>query len=102
MNNDKINELFEKVPISISIIDYLGKIENGVGLLLSMVSGNETYEIGYWFNREGKFRIIPDDKLLKKLNLEDIYEFEYIKEFVYFIHNSLKNPDDILNEFLKE
>lgn len=92
--------MFKNAPISVSIIDYFGKIENGVGLLLSIVSNEDTYELGYWFNREGQIRLVPDDKLLKKLNLKDIYEFEYINEFIYFIHNSLKDTDKILSEFL--
>ena len=95
-----MNDIFKNAPITVSIIDYLGKIENGVGLLLSLVSDEDTYELGYWYNREGHIRLVPDNKLLKKLNIDDIYKFEYINEFIYFIHNSLKNPDKILDEFL--
>ena len=95
-----MDDIFKNAPITVSIIDYLGKIENGVGLLLSLVSEEDTYELGYWYNREGHIRLVPDNKLLKKLNIDDIYKFEYINEFIYFIHNSLKNPDKILDEFL--
>jgi hypothetical protein len=96
-----MNDIFQDAPISISIIDYLGKIENGVGLLLSLVAGDESYELGYWFNKDGHFRIVAESKLLQKLGVNDIYEFEYINEFIYFIHNSLPDPDKILNEFIK-
>ncbi len=96
-----MNEIFKDAPISVSIIDYLGKIENGVGLLLSIVIGNTSYEIGYWFNQEGLFRIVPEPKLLEKLEVEDIYQYEYINEFIYFIHNSLNDTDKILEEFIK-
>lgn len=95
-----MDDIFKNAPITVSIIDYLGKIENGVGLLLSLVSDEDTYELGYWYNREGHIRLVPDNKLLRKLNIDDIYKFEYINEFIYFIHNSLKNPDKILDEFL--
>jgi len=96
-----MDEIFKDNPISISIIDYLGKIENGVGLLLSLVVGNDTYELGYWFNKDGHFRIIPEPKLLERIGVDDIYKFEYINEFIYFIHHSLPDTDKILNEFLK-
>lgn len=96
-----MNDIFKDAPISISIIDYLGQIENGVGLLLSMVMGNSSYEIGYWFNTEGQFRIVVEPKLLEKLEIEDIYQYEYINEFIYFIHNSLPSTDKILEEFIK-
>jgi hypothetical protein len=96
-----MNDIFKDAPISVSIIDYLGKIENGVGLLLSVVIKDSPYEIGYWFNQEGLFRIVPEPRLLEKLGVEDIYQYEYINEFVYFIHNSLPDTDKILEEFMK-
>ena len=95
-----MDKIFEDAPINVSIIDYLGKIENGVGLLLSIVAGDTTYEVAYWFNRDGHFRLIPEPKLLEKLGVNDIYEFEYINELIYFIHNSLPNTDMILDEFI--
>ena len=96
-----MDDIFKNAPITISIIDYLGKVENGVGLLLSMSSEEETYELAYWYNREGLFKLVPEDRLLDKLKIKDINEFEYINEFIYFIHNSIKDPDKILDEFLK-
>lgn len=96
-----MDEIFKDTPISISIIDYLGKIEDGVGLLLSLVVGDTTYEMGYWFNKEGHFRIVPEPRLLNRLGIDDIYKFEYINEFIYFIHHSLPDTDKILNEFIK-
>jgi hypothetical protein len=96
-----MDDIFQDAPISISIIDYLGQVEDGVGMLLSLVTGDESYELGYWFNKDGHFRIVAESKLLQKLGVNDIYEFEYINEFIYFIHNSLPDTDKILNEFIK-
>ena len=96
-----MNELFKDAPVTVSIIDYLGKIENGVGLLLSIVAGETTYEVGYWFNKEGSFRITPEPKLLKTLGVEDIYEYQYVNELIFFIHSNLPDTDKILEEFLK-
>jgi len=96
-----MNNLFDNIPISISIIDYLGKIENGVGLLLCLVVNNTTYEIGYWFNIDGDIRIIPEPKLLQKLGVDDIYKYEYINEFIYFINTQIPSSNKILDEFLK-
>lgn len=95
-----MENMFGNIPISISIIDYIGKVGDGVGLLLSLVAGDISYEIGYWFNREGDIRIVPEPKLLEKLGIVDIYEYTYINEFLYFIHHSLPDTDKILNEFL--
>jgi hypothetical protein len=96
-----MNEIFKNAPINVSIIDYLGQIEDGVGLLLNIVAGDTSYELGYWFNKEGHFRLTPEPKLLKKLNVDDIYQYEYINELIYFIHHSLPDTDEILKEFIK-
>ncbi len=96
-----MDELFNNIPITISVIDYLGKMNDGVGLLLSMVAGDTSYEIAYWYNREGHIRIVPEPKLLNKLGVNDIYEFKYINELIYFIHSNLKDTDKILDEFIK-
>ena len=97
-----MDEFLEEYPINVGIIDYLGRIENGVGILINLVVDETTYELGYWYNREGHVRIVPDTNLLDKLGVEDIYEYDKINELVYLIHNSLKDPDAILDEFLKE
>ena len=96
-----MDEIFKDAPVTISVIDYLGKIEDGVGMLLSLVAGDTSYELGYWFNKDGHFRLVPEPKLLEKLEVKDIYEFEYINEFIYFIHNSLPDTNKILDEFIK-
>ena len=96
-----MNELFNDAPISVSIIDYIGKVEDGVALLLNVVTGDTTYELGYWYNKEGKFRLIPEKRLLNKLNVINIYDYKYIKELIYFIHHSLPDTNKILDEFIK-
>ena len=79
-----MDEIFNNAPISVSVIDYLGKIEDGVGLLLSIVAENTSYEMGYWFNKEGHIKLIPEPKLLEKLEVNDIYQYKYI--YLYFHH----------------
>lgn len=94
-----MDDILDKSPISISVIDYIGKIEDGVGLLLNFVVNETTYEVGYWFN-ENNVRIIPEDKLLKRLNINNIYDYEYIKELIQLIEYNIPNKRDILNEFI--
>ena len=97
-----MDDIFKDAPINVSIMDYIGQIENGVGLLLCIVAGDTTYELGYWFNKEGHVRLVPEPKLLEKFGVEDIYQYEYINEFIYFIHNSLPDTNKILDEFIKQ
>lgn len=97
-----MKEFIDSSVLSISVIDYLGKIGNGVGILLNMVVGEITYEIAYWFNEEGHIKIVPEDRLLNRLEIDDIYKYDKINELIHFIHNSLPDPDKILKEFLNK
>lgn len=95
-----MNDILNNSPIDISVIDYIGKIKDGVGILLSLVVNDNSYEIGYWFNKKGDIRLTPEPKLLNKLNINNIYEYKYINELIYLIHNSIPNTDKILKEFI--
>ena len=87
----------------ISIIDYIGKINDGVAVLLSMRVTDKIYEFGYWFDREDKYLLSCDDKFLSDYNLNSIYEYKNYKKLAYYIHKFvLTNKEDIFNEFLSD
>jgi len=98
MSNEPTND--ENI-ISVSIIDYIGQMEDGVALLLSVMIFDQLYEIAYWFNREGKVRIVPEEKMLKKLKVDSIYNYEKVEDIVILIHSQIPNVDKILDEFIK-
>jgi len=85
----------------ISVIDYIGKINNGVAVLLSMKVVDKIYELVYWFDVENEYLLSCDDNFLTDYNIKDIYEYKNYKKLAYYIHNYvLDNKDDIINEFL--
>lgn len=96
MGNESNNQ--ESV-ISVSVIDYIGKLEDGVALLLNVMIFDQIYEMSYWFNREGLVRIVPEQKLLDKLNVNSIYDYEGVEDFIILIHTNIPNVDKILDEF---
>jgi hypothetical protein len=98
MSNNTNNQ--ESV-ISVSIIDYIGRMEDGVGLLLSVMIFDELYEIAYWFNREGKVSFVPEEKLLKRLGVDSIYDYEKVEDLIMVVHANIPNVDKILDEFIK-
>jgi hypothetical protein len=97
-----MEQISSQLPISISIIDYIGKIENGVGLLLNLIIEDSSYELGFWYNKNGDVRIVPEPKLLKLFGVDNIYKYPKIKELVQLIYDNLPNPIAILDEFIKE
>jgi hypothetical protein len=86
----------------ISVIDYIGEINNGVAVLLSMKIKDNIYQIGYWFDKENNYMISADENFLKDYNIKEIYEYKDYKKLAYYIHTFvLTNKDEIFKEFLE-
>ena len=86
----------------ISVIDYIGKINDGVAILLSMKIIDKIYELVYWFNQDDEYLLSCDNTFLIDYNIKDIYEYKNYKKLAYYIHNFvLDNKEEIFNEFLK-
>lgn len=90
-----------ELPISISIIDVKGKVNNGVVLLLNLMVVDESYEIGYWFNNDKETIIYPEQKLLDYLGISELREYELYDDLVYFIYESIPNKEEIAKEYFK-
>lgn len=86
--------------ISVSVIDYIGVIEDGVAMLLNVIIFDEVYEMSYWFNRKGSVRLIPEKKFLDKINVENIYEYKSFNDLILLIHTNIPKVDEILDEFI--
>ena len=87
----------------ISVIDYIGEINGGVAVLLSMRVNDKIYEIAYWFDKENNYRISAGDNFLQDYNVKDIYEYKNYKKLAYYIHTFvLDNKEQIFKEFLSE
>lgn len=77
---------------SISIIDWLGKVGDGVGVLLSLKIGNKLYEMGYWINPENDYRVVMDKQFMTDYRIIDIYEFEGLESLLQYIHAEVLPP----------
>lgn len=85
----------------ISVIDYIGEINGGVAVLLSMKIKDKIYQIAYWFDKDNNYLISTDDIFLQDYGLKDIYEYKNYKKLAYYIHNFvLDNKEEIFKEFL--
>jgi hypothetical protein len=91
----------EKNTNFISIIDYIGEINNGVAVLLSMKVKDKIYQLTYWFNKNNDYLLSADDNFLSDYNLKSIYEYKNYKKLAYYIHTFiLDNKEEIFKEFL--
>lgn len=87
------------MDVNISIIDYIGVVENGIGILLSIKVIDDIYELIYWFDINGNIKIIPEEEFLTLLNINDIYKYKDLDKFIDKIEMVIPDKIDILSEF---
>jgi hypothetical protein len=87
----------------VSLIDYIGKVENGVAMLFSLSIHDKIYEMIYWINPDGLYTVEIEDDFYKDYpNIENINNYEYLPDLLYYIHvEILPDCKEIFNQFLK-
>jgi len=87
--------------ISISIIDFIGKMDDGVCVILSMIINDKPYEVLYWFNKNNNYRFVIDEKFYNDFpQIKNIYEYEPLKDLIVYIdHELLPKREEIWKEF---
>lgn len=76
--------------ISVSLVDYIGRIDNGVGVILSIVLNDVPYEMVYWFDQESGKRIKIEEKFYDDYpQIINIYDYEYLIDLLYYIDTEL-------------
>lgn len=87
------------MEVSFSVIDYIGKVEDGVALILSMKVEDSIYELAYWFNKEGNYVITADKYFLNKYNLMETSDFKGYEELKILIDKNIPPHEEIFKEF---
>jgi len=88
--------------LSVSVVDYIGKVENGVAVILSLMIMDKRYEIIYWFTPENDFRITIQDTFYQDFpKVKNIYEYERLIDLLYHIDTQVLPPrEEIFKQFL--
>lgn len=74
---------------NVSVIDYIGVIGDGIGVILSLKLGDSFYEMVYWFNKKDQFLLEIDEQFLEDYNLKSIYDAENFSELIYYINKKV-------------
>lgn len=78
--------------LDISIKDYLGILQDGVSVILSIKLDNEIFESMYWYN-ENTNLIILDDELEFKIGA--IQEKEYYADLILYLKETCPTFSEI-------
>jgi len=85
--------------VSVSVIDYIGKVKDGIAILLSLNIDDKIFEMIFWFNRNMKYTLTVQDGLVHYLNLESIYDYKYKDQLIEMIFKTLPPVKDIFKQF---
>jgi len=86
---------------SISIVDYIGLVQNGISCILSLNVDDKYYEIIYWFNIKDykDARVVVDTQFLIDFKIVDIYKYEYFDVLVMYIDSVLPDKKELIKKF---
>lgn len=87
------------MEVSISIIDYIGKVRDGVATVMSMNINDTIYQMIFWFNKDCKYVLSVEEELLKLLNINTIYEYEHLEELLKKIFMVLPPVKELFGQF---
>jgi len=87
--------------INVSIIDYIGRIDNGIAVILSLQINSENYEMIYWFDKGKDKSLKIEEKFYQHYpEIGDIYDYEYLIDLLYHIDTKvLPDKEEIFKEF---
>lgn len=82
----------------ISIVDYIGKVDNGIAVNLSLKISENIYHLIYWFDRNDNYKMSVDTNFLNDYNISTIYEYKGYKRLAFYIHNFILTEKEKLFE----
>jgi len=85
--------------IDISIVDYLDKRNDGVPILMSWIMDDVFYEFIFWFNSKHDYIIYSGDKLNKRLNVDDIHNWDFIDHLVIYLNTIIPPKMEIFDKY---
>jgi len=70
--------------ISISVVDYMGRLEFGVAVILSIKIGDETTEALYWYDNENRVLTLNEESMVifGCSEIEDYEHYNYMMETI--------------------
>ena len=95
-------EEFDNI-INLSIIDIIGEMDNGLAILFNLLINNkDSYEVLFWYNKQGDIILEPEERLLDKLNVSDIKEYDKLNDMAFIFYSNIPDPDGLLIQYLDE
>jgi len=89
-----------ELEIKTSILDYLGKINNGVSILITFTIYNFSFQGIYWIHPNDYHTLECEHNFLKLFGVEYTDDLPFLDDLIKDIDSILPNKNDIFKEFL--
>jgi len=86
--------------VNVSIIDWIGVVDDGVSVLLNLKILEESYNVVYWISPKGERIFDFDDDFKIRFGISEPYDIPNISEFVNYVeYKVLPKKEEIWKEF---
>jgi predicted heme/steroid binding protein len=90
----------ESLEISTSVIEYLGKQNNGVSIAVALTIYDYSFESVYWIHPDGWHTLECDTNFLKLFGVQETEDLPFLHDLVEEIESVLPEKEEIFKEFL--
>ena len=92
----------EELTIHTSVIDYLGEVNGGVSISISLTLYDYSFEAIYWIHPDKYHTLEIDPKFLKLFGVEKTEDLGFLKEMIEDIDKTIPDREEIFKEFLND
>ena len=91
----------EELTIQTSVIDYLGEINDGVSISISLTVYDYSFEAIYWIHPSKYHTLEIDPNFLKLFGVKKTEDLGFLKELIEDINKTIPDKEEIYKQFLK-
>ena len=91
-----------ELTIKTGIIDYIGEVNGGVSISVSLTIDTYSFQGVYWIHPDKYHTLEVEANFLKLFGSKKIEDLPFLEELVEDIKNILPEREEIFKEFLKK
>ena len=92
----------EELTIQTSVVDYLGEVNGGVSISISLTMYDYSFEGVYWIHPDQYHTLELDLNFLKLFGVEKTEDLKFLKELIEDLNGTIPDREEIFKEFLND
>lgn len=92
----------EELSIQTSVVDYLGEVNGGVSILISLTMYDYSFEGVYWIHPDQYNTLELDPDFLKLFGVEKTEDLVFLYELIEDLNGTIPDTEEIFKQFLND